>query len=181
MSSNASLSTPYNIPAPGSASNYGQGGGYIVTGARDIADAKRMMAAGYVPTAEYPDGYLGTVNSRREDRLFNGVKRRVSDRSYSRGVHKGEHIDPADYYWTQQVNPTIALEYEARGQKWTQQQSFIGSKLVDDGKNLSPVTTPQRFATAQMTLGQAMEPPFLASDDEQRRKQQMRRYLPRWD
>lgn len=176
MSANASLSSPYNIPAAGSAANYGQGGGYIVTGARDIADAKRMMATGYVPTASYPDGYLGTVNSRREDRMFDAVKRRVSDRSYSRGVHKGEHIDPSDYYWTKQVNPTIALEYEARGRKWTQQQSFIGTKLVDDGRNLAPMSTPQRFATAQMAMGQD----FPASDDDQRRKQQMQRYLPRW-
>lgn len=162
MSNNASLSTPYNIPAPGSAANYGQGGGYIVTGARDIADAKRMAAAGFVPTAQYPDGYLGTVNSRREDRLFDAVKHRAADRPYTRGVHRGERIDPADYYWTQQVNPTIALEYEARGQKWTQQGTFIGTKLVNGGKNLSA----QR--------------PFVSGDDEQRRREQMRRYLPRW-
>lgn len=181
MSNNASLSTPLNIPMPGAASVYGQGGGYIVTGARDIMDAKRMAAAGYVPTAEYPDGYLGNVNSRREDRLFENVKHRVSNRSYSRGVHKGERIDPADYFWTDQVNPAIGLEYQKRGRKWTQRGSFIGSKLVDDGKNLGQpgVTTPERFATAEMTYAHEMEPPSLASSNE-RRRQQMRQYLPGW-
>lgn len=180
MSQNASFSTPYNIPQPGTAANYGQGGGYIVTGARNIADAKRMGAAGFVPTAQYPSGYLGTLNSRREDRFFDHLKQRVSNRPYTRGVHRGERIDPADYYWTDQVNPAAGLQAQAHGQRWTQRQSFIGSKLVDDGKNLSPVATPERFATAQMTLTHEMEPPYLASDNEQRRKQQMRRYLPGW-
>src|SRR5256885_14351095 len=117
MNDNASFSAPLNIPMPGAASVYGQGGGYVVTGARDIMDAKRMMAAGYVPTAEYPDGDLGTVNSRREDRFFDNLKHRVSNRSYSRGGHKGERIDPADYFWTDQVNPAIGLEYQKRGRK----------------------------------------------------------------
>lgn len=183
MDDNASYAPPMNVPLPGAASVYGQGGGYLITGARDISDARRMMAVGYVPTAEYPDGYLGTLNSRREDRLLNNVANRATQRSYQRGVHKGERIDPADYYWTEQVNPSIALRYEARGKKWTQSGSFIGSKLVDDGKNLGMpgVTTPERFAeTTMIPYAQQMEPPSVAGDNEQRRTQQMRRFLPEW-
>jgi hypothetical protein len=183
VSDNASFSAPYNLPQPGAASVYGQGGGYLITGARDIMDAKRMMQAGYVPTAEYPDGYLGTINSRREDRLLDNIANRATQKSYQRGVHKGERIDPADYYWTDQVNPSVGLQYEARGKKWTQKGSFIGSKLVDDGKNLGfpGVTTPERFATAQMAYAHEMEPPFVAGVDEKRRQQQMRQYLPKWN
>jgi len=180
MSNNASYSPPYNIPQPGAASVYGQGGGYLITGARDIADAKRMMQAGFVPTAEYPDGYLGTVDSRREDRLMGRIANRATQKSYQRGVHKGERIDPADYYWTDEVNPAVGLEYQKRGKKWTQRQSFVGSKLVDDGKNLSPVTTPERFATAQMVYTNEMTPPFTAGQNDQRRRQQMQRFLPGW-
>src|ERR1044071_717359 len=161
MGENISYSPPMNVPLPGAASVYGQGGGYLVVGARDIMDAKRMMQGGRVPTAEYPDGYLGTINSRREDRLLDRIGNRATQRSYQRGVHKGERIDPADYYWTDQVNPAVALAYERRGKKWTQRGSYIGSKLVDDGKNLGGdpgVTTPERFATNSMVpYAQQME------------------------
>lgn len=182
MSQNASYSPPYNVPQPGAASVYGQGGGYLITGARDVADAKRMMQSGYVPTAQYPDGYLGTINSRREDRLMNSIANRSTQRSYQRGVHKGAAVDPADYYWTDQVNPAVALQYQAQGRKWTQRGSYIGSKLVDDGKNLGQpgVSTPERFATAQMMNTQEAEPPWVAGLDEQRRKQQLTRFLPGW-
>lgn len=178
MSQNSSYSPPYNIPMPGATSVYGQGGGYLISGARSISDAKRQMQAGFVPTAQYPEGYLGTINSRREDRVIGAVNR-ATQKSFQRGVHKGERVDPADYYWTDQVNPTVALQAQARGRKWTQSGSFIGSKLVDDGKNLSAVTTPERFATGQMAYTSEMEPPFVAGDDERRRAQQSR-LLPRW-
>lgn len=67
--------------------------------ARDTLDARRMMTGNYTPEAAYPDGYLGTIVSRRDDRLLNSVKDRAGKRSYTRGVHKGERVDPSDYYW----------------------------------------------------------------------------------
>lgn len=63
------------------------------------------------------DGYLGTIHSRREDRLLNALKTRVNQRSYQRGVHKGERIDPADYFWPPDFNPTNGLKAEAVGMR----------------------------------------------------------------
>lgn len=104
---------------PGSPA-HGGGGGNPLTGYRDILDARRSMATGRTPQAEYPDGYLGNVNSRREDRLLKHIQSRLTQRSYQRGVHKGERIDPQDYYWPETLRPTIALEYQAAGMKWRQ-------------------------------------------------------------
>ena len=88
----------------GTYTNYGGGG---VPVARSELDYLRM-GVGREPSAEYPDGYLGTIRSRRDDRgLANGtsdrvldkMKQRVGQRSYQRGVHRGERIDPSDYYY----------------------------------------------------------------------------------
>lgn len=86
----------------GTYTNYGGGG---VPVARSELDYLRM-GVGREPQAEYPDGYLGTIRTRRDDRgrpnsaseeVLEGVKR-LNQRSYQRGVHRGERIDPSDYY-----------------------------------------------------------------------------------
>jgi len=88
----------------GTYTNYGGGG---VPVARSELDYLRM-GVGREPSAEYPNGYLGTIRSRRDDRgVANGtsdrvldkMKQRVGQRSYQRGVHRGERIDPSDYYY----------------------------------------------------------------------------------
>lgn len=76
---------------------------------RDPVDAARTMMGQRVPSAEYPDGYLGTINSRREDRLLNSLKRNLNQRAYQRGVHKGERVDPGDYFWPDEFNPDSGL------------------------------------------------------------------------
>lgn len=81
---------------------------------RDQLDALRL-GGGRTPEAEYPDGYLGTIRSRREDRLLDAVKQKIGDRSYQRGVHKGIRIDPQDYLWPDALQPTRGLEMQARG------------------------------------------------------------------
>lgn len=86
---------------------------------RDPVDARRAMLGNRVPSADYPDGYLGTIVSRRNDRMLNTLKNRLTERSYQRGVHKGERIDQGDYFWPEQFNPQTGLRYEASGQKWT--------------------------------------------------------------
>lgn len=70
------------------------------------------------PEATYPDGYLGTVPSRRGDRLMDGLKARTTNRPYTRGVHKGERIDARDYEWPPEFNLWTGLEYEAEGIKF---------------------------------------------------------------
>ena len=70
------------------------------------------------PEATYPDGYLGTVPSRRGDRLMDGLKARTTNRPYTRGIHKGERIDHRDYVWPPEFNLWTGLEYQAAGIKF---------------------------------------------------------------
>jgi hypothetical protein len=81
---------------------------------RDAMDARRSMY-NRTPEAMYPDGYLGTINTRRGDRLLDNLKTRQNQRSYVRGVHKGERIDPADYYFPPQLQPDAGLRRMAAG------------------------------------------------------------------
>lgn len=118
MSNNLTYSPPYGASQPGSANTYGGGGGYPLVGARSILDARRMMLGARAPQANYPDGYLGTLIDRRQDRLMTAVQGRVTERNYQRGVHKGEHIDLIDYFWTSHVNLEAGLKAQAEGRKW---------------------------------------------------------------
>lgn len=77
--------------------------------ARDEMDASRI-GVGRVPSAEYPDGYLGTIRSRRDDRLLDSIKSRVNQKAYQRGVHKGERIEPSMYFWPTDMGPMMGIE-----------------------------------------------------------------------
>jgi len=99
---------PYNYGAPGNANTVGGGGGmgpYF----RDALDARRS-AYNQTPEAAYPDGYLGTINTRRQDRLLDALSNRANQRSYVRGVHKGERIDPADYMYPPTLQPERGIQ-----------------------------------------------------------------------
>ena len=72
-------------------------------------DASRI-GVGRVPSAEYPDGYLGTIRSRRDDRLLDSIKSRVNQKSYQRGVHKGERIEPSMYFWPEGINDMSGIQ-----------------------------------------------------------------------
>lgn len=131
--SNWSSITPYNIGQPGSTTVGGTGGGGgLPPGIRNHLDAARA-AMGRVPSADYPDGYLGTITDRREDRLLKNLKNRLTDRSYQRGVHVGSKVDPRSYFWTPEFNPDTGLEYEAAGRKWTAKGSPT-ERLAHGGK-----------------------------------------------
>lgn len=85
--------------------------------AHDHLDAVRMNWR-RTPEAQYPDGYLGTINTRRGDRLMDGLKRRESNRPYTRGIHKGERIDARDYFWPPEFNLWTGLETQAQGMRF---------------------------------------------------------------
>lgn len=89
------------------------------------------------PEAQYPDGYLGTINTRRQDRLLDGLKQRTSSKPYNRGIHKGERRDPSDYMWPAEFNLFTGLELEAKGMKYAPPGLGleIGERLVNGGKN----------------------------------------------
>ena len=81
--------------------------------ARDEMDASRI-GVGRVPSAEYPDGYLGTIRSRRDDRLLDSIKSRVNQKAYQRGVHKGERIEPSMYFWPDGFNPMMNINKQMK-------------------------------------------------------------------
>lgn len=98
--------------APGNANTAGGGGG-LGPYFRDALDARRSMY-NQTPEAMYPDGYLGTINTRRGDRLLDNLKRRQNQRSYQRGVHKGERIDPGDYFFPRQFQPDNGIRRQSK-------------------------------------------------------------------
>lgn len=96
---------------------------------RDRLDALRSAR---IPTAAYPDGYAGTVRSRREDRLTSSSGR-MTQRNYQRGIHVGARVDPDSYWWTDDVHPMAGLEAQAKGERFTQKGEY-STHLINDGK-----------------------------------------------
>lgn len=93
------------------------GGGGTPVAPRSDLDYQRL-GLGRVPEAEYPDGYLGTIRSRRDDKgkpyavsdtVLDSLKSRQNQRGYQRGVHKGEKIDAGQYLWPQGLEPNRRL------------------------------------------------------------------------
>ncbi len=166
----------YNTPVGQQGSNVVGGGGGMngsetrLAGFRDILDAKRAMV-GRTPDAEYPDGYLGNITDRREDKLLQHV--RENARSYTRGVHKGSRIAPQDYFWPEDFNPYTGLEHQKRGQKWTAQGAPV-ERLVYGDKFLTQAEEAQ--IRAQMNL--PPDPQMRNSDPVVR--EGLRRNLPAW-
>ena len=92
---------------------YNNQGGQGIPVARGELDAIRI-GTGRVPSAEYPDGYLGTIRSRRDDRLLDSIKSRVGQKSYQRGVHKGERIEPSAYFWSPSFSAESGLKRQMK-------------------------------------------------------------------
>jgi hypothetical protein len=112
--------------------------------AHDYLDAVRMYWR-RTPEAQYPDGYLGTVNSRRGDRLLDGLKARTTNKPYTRGIHKGERIDQRDYMWPDEFNLMSGLVNQTTGLRWA--PPGIGRQLEDeryptDRKGVGPRSVP---------------------------------------
>lgn len=97
------------------------GGGGTPIVPRSDMDFLRL-GVGRAPQAEYPDGYLGTIRSRRDDKgkpyavsdsVLDSLKARQNQRAYNRGVHKGERIDPGEYMWPSGLQPDRRLKAKA--------------------------------------------------------------------
>jgi hypothetical protein len=83
----------------------------------DPLDAMRAMHR-RTPDATYPDGYLGTIQTKRADRLREGLQKRQDNKPYSRGVHKGERLDGRDYFWPPEMQPTDGLVAQMEGRRY---------------------------------------------------------------
>jgi len=125
------------------------GGNMPVT--RDSLDAARLGQT-RVPSAEYPDGYLGTMRTRREDRTLDSLKNRANQRSYQRGVHKGERIDPSDYFYPEGLDPMRGLRAEAAGRRQAPLMTLAPAPhLVNDGKADVRANEPAEVNAARRT------------------------------
>jgi hypothetical protein len=164
--------SPMGAPQPG-APVHGGGGGRTLSGYRDLLDAKRSAATPRTPGAEYPDGYLGTVNSRREDRLLNAVSTRLTQRNYQRGVHKGEKLGGQDYFWTDDFNPMSGLQAQARGEKWHPVGSTAAEQINHMGKN--HLIPPEQMGQVAAQYGVKEITPV-----DPIRQEKMTRLLPSW-
>lgn len=95
---------------------------------------KDALLAARIPTAMYPDGYLGTVQSRRQDRLrAQGGGTRMTQRSYQRGVHVGARVEPQQYFWSEEVYPEAGLVAQSEGRRFAPTGEYA-THLMNDGK-----------------------------------------------
>lgn len=124
----------------GTNTTYGGGG---VPVARSELDWLRI-GVGREPSAEYPDGYLGTIRTRRDDRgrpnstsdkVLDSMKSRVGQRSYQRGVHRGERIDASDYYYPEGFEPDRGIK---RQMKAVVAGNVMSTKRNSDNVKLVP-------------------------------------------
>jgi hypothetical protein len=113
----------YPAAVPGGTA-VGGGGNSEVIMPRSSLDAARM-ANGFAPGASHPDGYLGTITDRRQDRLMGAIQNRLTDKSYQRGVHKGERLGRDDYYWTADVNPDAGIQRQSMVQLVNQEGGIV--------------------------------------------------------
>jgi hypothetical protein len=93
---------------------------------RDAMEAQRL-AWRRTPEAEYPSGYLGSLTSRREDRISEATWRQ--QKSYTRGPHKGEKLPLDRYLWTPEFNLASGIE----------NQVMTGQRYVGPGIGAEPV------------------------------------------
>ncbi len=169
MAGNSAHQNVQSLGAGGFYGPYAGGGGGGMPVARSDIDATRM-AVGRTPSAEFPDGYLGNVKSRRSARnggegssasdvVLDSLKNRLTQRSYQRGVHKGERVDPSDYIWPAAWQPTRGLQFEAQGQKTTL-ATTIGAPvhLVNDGKADSMALQPSETSPIRNAFNERLRP-----------------------
>lgn len=143
----------------------GGGGTPIVT--RSVMDSLRI-GVGKTPSAEYPDGYLGTIRSRRDDKgkpyavsdvVLDSLKARQNQRGYQRGVHKGERIDLGEYAWPEGLEPDRRLNARVKpvdnggGISYMVKRNAPNSMLapaphlINDGKANISANVPVEFNT----------------------------------
>ena len=152
------------------------GGGGTPIVPRSGMDFARL-GVGRAPQAEYPDGYLGSIRSRRDDKgngtdtVLDSLKNRQNQRAYQRGVHKGERIDPAQYMWPEglepdrRVNPKMFKQIDNDGSlvmitaRYAPDQELVPAPhLVNDGKADVSANIPAEFNPRTAQYFQHLKP-----------------------
>ena len=167
------LSPSQNWQSLGGGGMYGYNnqGGAGTPVARDSMDATRI-GVGRVPSAEYPDGYLGTIRSRRDDRLLDSIKSRVNQKSYQRGVHKGERIEPSMYFWPEGLSDMSGIQRQMMAvmdnssgatvyrtlRNAPQVQLTPAPHLVNDGKSNAIATSPGEINERRQAMMSYLKP-----------------------
>ena len=150
---------------------YNNQGGSGTSVARDEMDASRI-GVGRVPSAEYPDGYLGTIRSRRDDRLLDSIKNRVNQKAYQRGVHKGERIEPSMYFWPEGITDMSGIERQMKATRVNINGVNVyqtmrsapevsltpAPHLVNDGKANTMATEPGQINERRKSMMASMRP-----------------------
>jgi hypothetical protein len=172
--SNWQYLAPMGVGQQGSTNQAGGGGlGLPVPpGYRDALDAARS-AVPAIPSAAYPDGYLGTITDRHEDKLFASVQGKLTDRSYQRGVHVGSRVDPQDYFWPKEFGPQTGLQMEAKGRRFNPPGTET-ERLAHMGKNA--ITSPAEMGRIARKYG---VDPGLRNDDPAKAAS-LQRFRPPW-
>lgn len=154
MTSWGNLSANQNWNSLGAGGFFGSfavGGGGVPSARSDLDQIR--MGIGRVPSAEYPDGFLGTTRSRRDDKgkpygtsevVLDSMRTRLNQKAYQRGVHKGERIDPGDYVWSSDWGNETGIKNQMRGRRTTLTQgtTSLPVKLINDGKADMPNAIP---------------------------------------
>ena len=130
-SGNAAVFANWNSPSepPGSATTASLGP------APNFRSPRDYLLSGYRTGVEtqFPDGYLGpTEGNRRADKILGHIER-MNLRQYSRGVHKGERINPTDYIWPDEFNKFTGIAMMDAGLKYAP-PGMEPQRLTNDGK-----------------------------------------------
>ena len=104
---------------------------------RDPLDAARSAFHARTPDAQYPDGYLGATESRRE-RLGDAPQDRKPS---ERGVHKGEKLNGQDYFWPTEFGPMTAI----RQQGYKDPKRFVPYGIKREAKTAQPERAPDEM------------------------------------
>jgi hypothetical protein len=158
---------PYGIGQPGAV----ESGGTPEPSYRNLMDERRSMYR-RTPSSEYPDGYLGTITGRQQDKVLDSLKGRQNQRSYQRGVHKGERIDPGDYYWPDQWRPDRQMRAQAMAVPIDGGTTFLTPRSAPLG-SIAPKLTPERVFDPH-SMGYVEETSGI------QRRDAMRRLGPSW-
>jgi hypothetical protein len=174
--------SPYGMGQPGSPVQGNAGGmpsgGIQALLFRDPLDAKLAQQGQRMPGAEYPDGYLGTIQSRREDRLLDQLSNRSAQRSSERGVHKGDRIDPADYLWPPELNDMRGLMRQMKTSRPQPDGSTAQLKAAPMGTLIEQLTIADR--ELPMSPRGKMRPLIPEGAPDELRQKAMAALMPSW-